>query len=65
MVKNIQNLAALAVMLGGEQTAVGLERVMDGLCPDCASSEHDTNNRCFNYVSPEELEAHKSEGDSK
>lgn len=46
---------AIATLLGGDRMVTGLNRLMDGLCPDCGQPE-DTHEetRCHNFVPDDE-----------
>lgn len=49
-----RSFIALATMLGGPDMVRGLNRIMDGLCPDCGELEHETG-RCFRKTEDGEL----------
>jgi hypothetical protein len=45
-----RNFMRLAIALGGLQMIEGLDRIMDGLCPDCGTDDHDISVRCVKYA---------------
>jgi hypothetical protein len=38
---DIRTFLSLATALGGDRVAVGIDRMMDGLCPDCGEEMHE------------------------
>lgn len=48
--KAARQLLAMAVVLGGEAMAVGMNRIVDGKCPNCGEDAHDNWECCHKYV---------------